>query len=112
MVGIAGDAHIVICIQTQLLCETLWRIFLAVVGEGLWALAEIGVIDSGKGFFPYWGEFLQSAIGDSIYYAACHCIKLSVNRQCVGRAATVLDTRHGLLWYETVVLEAVYHIIC
>ena len=65
MVGIAGDAHIVVEVDAQRGHETLWRIFLSFIYELLRAFAQISVEDALHTRLPSVAEFLGIALGNS-----------------------------------------------
>ena len=67
MVGVAGDGHIVVEVDAQALHKRLRSVLLALVGELLRALAEVGVEDTLQSDLPLVADLLGAVLGNG-----CH----------------------------------------
>ena len=114
MVGEAGDADVVVGVQTQALAKALRSVLLAVVFELLGDGTEVGFVDGGDGFLPQGLavgahlEFFQFTFGDGLDHHVGKGAELGVVREGV---AVHLAGRHHLVGHHAVVAEAVNDIV-
>ena len=76
MVGITGDAYIVVEVDTQRSHEALRGVFFALVGKLLRTLAQIRVEDSLHTSLPGLAEFFGIALGNCGYIRLQHTEEL------------------------------------
>ena len=109
MVGVAGNAHVVVEVQTEAGSKRLRGIGLAFVGEGFGAFAEIGIENTLQTDLPLAREFLSLVLGDGIHVGFQQREKLVevVERIAIESAGK----RHGIFGADTVSLQCGEYIL-
>ena len=67
MVRVGSDRHVVVHVEAERACKGLRRVVLALIGEVLGALAEVGVEDALKAHLPLAGDLGSLVRGDTLH---------------------------------------------
>ena len=108
VVGVAGDAHIVIPIQAEAGSKGLRGVFHAFIRECLRRSADIRIDDALQALLPLVGDRLALALGHSIYVGFHDFEELVEVGQRVANQRAGLS--HSRLGYDTVVLDDEQHV--
>ena len=108
VVGVAGDADIVVPVDAQALGEGLRGVGDALVGEGIRCLAEVGIEDALQASLPLGGNGLGLAGGDGLHVGRHHAEELVEVGQRVANHGAGLG--HCILGDDAVVLDDDEHV--
>ena len=110
MVRVGSDRHVVVHVEAERACKGLRRVVLALIGEVLGALAEVGVEDALKAHLPLAGDLGSLVRGDTLHVRLQEREELVevVERVAIERSGE----RHGILGADTVVLQHVVNVVC
>ena len=109
MMGVRGERHIVVHVQTQRLHIGFRSVGLALINELFWNLTEIGVENGVEAFEPSRTQFLLLALGDAVHIAFGNLEELV--EVWKGVAVEGAWKRHGGLGNHTIVLHAIHSVI-
>ena len=109
LVGVAGEAYVVVEVEAKHVAEALGGVGLAFVLKGGGVGAEVVFQDEGEFLFPAEGYLLGFALGDALDVAVHDGVELLEVEEAV--AVEAAGEGHGAFGNDAVLLEAVENVV-